>query len=300
MAKKPKYKQPNRKIRMCNLICIIFMCLGIASATYCLHSLMPMYGDYQYENRLNHLAIPEITQPTMVEIQVRYVNKEPTDITVTNGDRYVQNVEIEHINAEKTIFIRFDTDIPSSEYALSLLPQDNYRLEYEILQLPSIQYLIYDVDFYTDAQGDKWMSFSASYPRTEDTINCFIKYQGERYAPTIYDAKLTQGEKICINISEITRVKNINVDICNEIQIALSVNSKIDPEGSDHHNNIIMASEMITMQLDEWPAYDAETHHDYLLTHTIDYLSTLNNYHTQTQEEETTEETISENNVETQ
>ena len=298
MPKKKKigYKQVNRKLRTYNIICAIFMCLGIAGIAFCLHNLMPMYGDYQYQNRLNHLIIPEITKPTLVEIQIKYINAKPTDIKVTNGDMYVGKVEIEEIDSEKSIFIRFDTNKPSKDYILSLLPQDNYELEYEILQLPSIKYLISDVEFYTDSHNDRWISFSASYPRTEDPISCFVKYQGNRYAPVVYDSRIMQNDKICINVSEITKVKGINLYACDEIQIILSVNSKINPDGPDTRENIIMVSESKTMRLENWPEYDPDTHHDYILTDTVDYISTLGIIPTQQEsKEDISEENISEN-----
>lgn len=297
---KKKNNKPSKKLRIANAVCIIFVCCGIAVIAYCLHGLMPLYGDFQYQNRLNHLQLPEITEPSIVEIQITYINKKPIDLKIQNGEKYVQDVKVQEDPDNKSIYVTFDTQTASADYMLSLLPQDNYELQYKITQSPSLLYMSNTVDFYKDAYGDLWVDLTPSYPYIgEEKIYCFITLNGDGYAPTIYDARMEQNKLVSLNLSELIRTKNIDLAKCREITVTFSANSKIDPNGDTKLDNMNMVSDRRNLRLDRWPKYDSMIHHDFSLTDTINYM-TNERYGSRPKESDESEEaneTTSENNI---
>lgn len=263
-ARREKEKNKNRLRKY--VICGIFASLNLIAAAFCLSCLMPMYADYKYQTTKNTLLLPEITEPCLVEVQINYQGERPSDIKITENNMTVPNLVIEEFPDEKYVILSFDTRHLSDKYYLTLKPQDNLNLTYDIRKLPSRRHIVYDTEFYTDAQKDLWVQFSSAYPRLDDPTNVVIKFIGKKH-PYIYDFNTLQHEIYNINVFELARIQGLDPSEYKAVEVIIGILKDKTKE--------IVPSVSSTIFLDKLPEYDTEHHHDFKLDQTLDYIDTL-------------------------
>ena len=143
------YKKKNFERKHVNIICLCLMTICVAGAIFCLAKLLPMYANYEYETSLNTLDLPKVTVPTDISITIAYENNPPTDIKIINTNlKGSWDCTVTPDDKKKQLYVLFSTDIPSENYKLQLMPQDNYELGYIVRSEPSKDYIVATVDIF--------------------------------------------------------------------------------------------------------------------------------------------------------
>ena len=321
MAKKRKHYNDElhakKRHRRVNAFLIALLCCAIIFLIHCILQFMPLYGVWQYETRLNHLTLPTITEPTFVNIELKYMNKPPTDIEITVDGKSLIEYVIETDEINKTINVTYDSNELNANYELTLMPHDNYEITYSITTEPSMLYMISKIEPYTAANGDRWVAITGSYDQLPDApISVFASLEGktgERYGyrPTVYDLSIPTGKTIYLNISEIIRAKKIiDTDLRDfEVNLGVRISYEENPElltrlaqykrmkeprdGVEYY-----VHDSFSMRWSDWPEYNEAEDKCYDMTDTMTYIELKVPHYQQNQESsETTDVENTENTV---
>lgn len=239
---KIKQKKKNA-IKLCLMVMLVILCI----TTYCGYKIMPFFGEFLYETKINHLALPELTEPSIVNVRISYLGAAPKNIKVSHDGTeisFMHDLEIVQHDADKKIDITFDTN-ELGKYELSLIPQDNYELRFETTVNPSPHYLVGEVVPYRAKNGDYWAMITATYNIKDSQLKLSIWGDGSRYRPTICDIRFKSGQTMYINISELMRALSVKTEEMSGVNIIVNEST-----------NTIKKNINETCRFSDWCDYD--------------------------------------------
>lgn len=264
----------NRK--RATLACLGVMVMAAAAGAWAVSNIMPLRGQWEYENRREYKALDTVTEPSYLYVVIKYEGEAPGGIEIAgeNGIR-VRRMDVDQDAEAKTMAIGADIgpdEVPQA-YVLSLVPGDNYELQYSVEIQPSYRHMISSAEFYTDADGNLWFSCSASYKRNLDErgIRATLRFDGVGYSPSGYDGWIRDGDGICVNVTEAAVWKRIDLDKAVSAELTLQASYE-DPEDG----TVEFVNEKYRVRLREWPAYKPDGGQDYAMDATWDYIRGLN------------------------
>ena len=259
MAQNKRRLRKKRPVRrgLINGIIIFFIACCIGGITYSLSIIMPQYAKFDYENHLEHLSLPEITEPSHLQLKIWYVNQKPTDIKIVPLDPdarpYQNKTDIVEIPEEKAILIDAELLEPLA-YELTLMPQDNYELSYEILAQEEAHTKIYcKPELYYDSNNHLILEIKAYYKYSEQNFTSLIRLDGTNYSPILYDDEIVnqmdETTKIDLTQQALKKGIDMNTDHISDIFMNIAMH--------DHE----YAEEDI-FELYRWPYKDYPVYND--------------------------------------
>ena len=269
-AARIRYAGRNHRIKY--LVCFAFAGAGLVGAAICLTYLLVYYADYKYQTSFSELALPAVTKPCYVSIEIEYERACPNEFELLNGDDKIpaELLDVTDDPVSRRLLIGYDTDIASKEYRLRILPKDNSELKYKTTLEPPIRYIECGAAPFTDENSDLWIDLTCLYPRIPEAVHCVISAKGERYARIVFDSGLSQGIRHPLNLSEIMRCRDIDISSCDTLEFVFS----IDIEDADIDTRMI-EDVNIPIDISDWPGYDPSSSRTYPGNETQAYLDSL-------------------------
>lgn len=277
-----------RRRNLAAALCVLAVAIGVGAVA--VSRIMPLYGQWEYENRRESHTICKLDGPAFLSIEIHYEGQAPGDLRLTSmdGDRILQEVRSSDDPEEKMLTVTCDVppENASGACTLSLVTADNYELKYLADVQPSYKYVDGRISFYKDGNGDMWLRAEGEYGRCSSAngmrLNVVLK--GSSYAPTLYDGWIPldppdrdgNGSQraagaITVNLSELALWKRAELGKATSVEAVLQADY-VNPYTGDP----AIASMKAGALLSEYPEYDPDAGLEFDMAETLDYLRKLN------------------------
>ncbi len=265
-----------RNRRRAAIACACAMAMSAAAAVWAMAGILPLRGQWEYENRRECRTLAQVDEPAYLYVVIKYEGQAPEGVEITgDGGSRLRDMDVVHDEEAKAMAIGAEVgpDNTGQEYAISLVPADNYELQYSVEVQPSYKHITASAEFYEDAEGNLWFYCEASYKRgiDPDGIRVNLRFDGTSYAPTVYDGKIPDGGSVAVNVTEAAAWKRVDMAKSVSAELTLSASYE-DPMDSE----VEFVNEKYRVLLREWPGYDPDAERDYGMDATWDYIRGLN------------------------
>ncbi len=202
VAERAAWRQKRRNRRL-TLACLVGITLLLAVITACVIRLMPLYAEYSYETKINTLNLPKLSGPSEVSLVIYYQHEMPTDIQIRNTTNNIQYEYTADDSVPGQISLICDLQDTSLAYQLTLIPQDNYALDYKVDVQPSRNDIPCTIRTSVNSRNQMLVTINADYIYNQDDIKCYIDAQGDRFSKTSETYVLERNKDFTVNLSDI-------------------------------------------------------------------------------------------------
>lgn len=258
--KQPTSQELRRRRRRINAACAILLLAGAGTGIFALSQLLPAHGMWQYENRREYQALPELSAPCLLEIDIWYQGEAPQGIQVDRAGIRLPKLQYDDDEDQKLVTVWCDIgtddldDMPKDgPWQLSLVPMDNLELAYQVRMEPSREHAKADVRFLRAPDGKRWIAVEAAYAylRDDSSIRAMAHLQGTQYQPSVMDWTFeNESGSIRICIDDIIAERSIRDKEASYCSVSVMCG------GTDREGEPIPVNERVQIKLSEWPGYD--------------------------------------------
>ena len=244
----------------------VFAVLFAACSLTCLYAVMrllPLYGSWYRANHFDQRPVGFLSGPVLLQIDIRYDNEPPRDISLVELDTGKQLYGLEPVTdpapdpGHLVLSGDFSDRITPGEYALRLRPGDNRKLSYSVDVLPSRKHIKLSVTPYQSEDGGQWLAIETEFQNTSIQSGPIVSIRSEdpdEPGKFTMLGEFRPGETAYVRYLDIGELASeLNLDLSG--QTCFYVRSSAEyaaPDGSGTAH----ASTERRVVLADWPEYD--------------------------------------------